>query len=193
MSPIPTRAHPPRSLKVDSYFAPPILNQTHPPSMVLPPGILAFRTITYLLSCLQKPGAMKLSDKASLDDEVRRELRLLDALATLFVRRHEIVAVVRVRSAQPEQGEYLQIVCAHSINDNYNTPPTGNTQSTSGFWELRTTANYRRDKNDPSSGCLGLGEKKQDALVILDDLRDHVNLNAYVQFKNFKLLVEPFS
>jgi hypothetical protein len=181
MSPIPTRAHPPRSLKVDSHFSPPILNQTHPPSIVLPPGILAFRTITYLLSCLQRPGAMKLSDKASLDDEVRRELRLLDALATLLVRRHEIVAVVRVRSAQPEQ------------NDDDNTPQIGNTQSMSGFWELRTTANYRRDKNDSSSGCLGLGEKKQDALVISNDLRNHVKLNAYVQFKNFKLLVEPFS
>jgi hypothetical protein len=104
------------------------------------------------------------------------------------------VAVVRVRSAQPEQGDHLQIVCTRSINDNYDTPPQiGNTQSTSGFWELRTTANYRRDKNDPSSGCLGPGEKKQDTLVILDDLRDHVNLNAYVQFKNFMLPVEPFS
>jgi len=60
----------------------------------IPANILAFRTITKLLSLIQQERAIKASEKRFEDARQRRELQIINALATLAVIEHEVVAVV---------------------------------------------------------------------------------------------------
>jgi hypothetical protein len=56
-------------------------------------AILAFRTITTMLSTIQSPTKIASTVVQRLPNEQRRELRVLDALSAVAVRQHEIVAV----------------------------------------------------------------------------------------------------
>lgn len=135
----------------------------------------------------------------SPDPNVRQELRILVALATVLVRNHEVVSVVALHSERPQQGDNLQpIACTHSTSadDNKEQPipsQMGGVESTLKLiWKLCATANYRRDA-DKSNGSLGGGGrntlKNQDTpMVSMDEaeLREsYVTPNAYVQFNNY--------
>lgn len=68
--------------------------------------LLAFRTIITMLSHIQSPNIQSSTNTpigTSGDD--RRELRVLDALSTVLIRQHEIIAVV----ARPYDGSSLQV------------------------------------------------------------------------------------
>ncbi|KAF8630587.1 hypothetical protein AX17_005399 [Amanita inopinata Kibby_2008] len=145
------------------------------PTTTLPQSILAFRSITTLLSSLRKAGQMNLThiDKASLDREVRQELRILVALATVLVRKHEVVTVVALHSDQPQQGERLQtIACTSSFNDDDDE-------------QLKPShmGNYRKD-NDKSNGSLRARHRDTPPTVPRENLDvgevDHSSLQQYV-------------
>ena len=86
----------------------------------------------------------------------RREVRILSALATVLVRKLEVVAVVPL-SRVSAQGQPLQVVAyAHSYNDNVSQqqePSQPNNKSEP--WEIWTTGNRRLD-DGPENGSLKL-------------------------------------
>jgi len=65
----------------------------NPPLNGIPKNILAFRTITKLLSLIQQERAFRALQPRS-EDNRRLELKLINALATVAVIEHEVVAVV---------------------------------------------------------------------------------------------------
>jgi hypothetical protein len=56
-------------------------------------ALLAFRTITTMLSLIQSPKVNN-TEREVIPHKQRRDLRVLDALSALIVREHEIVAVM---------------------------------------------------------------------------------------------------
>jgi hypothetical protein len=68
-------------------------NRPPQPSRDIPRNILAFRTITKLLSLIQQERAFQALQPRSADNR-RLELKLTNALATVAVINHEVVAVV---------------------------------------------------------------------------------------------------
>ena len=87
-------------------------------------AIYAFRSITTMLAHIHSPTVTTNSGerKHSSKDE-RRELRLLDALAAVAVREHEIVAAV----AKGNAGSSIQVlVSANSVDPALNIPQHSN-------------------------------------------------------------------
>jgi hypothetical protein len=75
-------------------------------------AILAFRTITMMLSLIQHPTEITNSgDKIPLTVEQRNELKLLDSLAAVAVRKDEIVAVM----GQGRNGHNIEVLL--SVNN----------------------------------------------------------------------------
>jgi hypothetical protein len=64
-------------------------------------AILAFRTITTMLSLIQSPTETIISGKNKNPDDQRRELKVLDVFSAVAVRQHEIVAVTAKRDDGP--------------------------------------------------------------------------------------------
>jgi len=169
----------------------------------VPQNILAFRSITTMLSSLRRSGEMNVThtDKTSLDSRVRQELRILVALACVLVRNHEVITVVALR---PREGEHIQTI-ACSVNDDKERPKLpqiGNDETPKHpFWSLFATGNHRRD-NDPSNGSLGVRNQHAPVIPRVDlDIyskfdpssfrQSYITRDAYVQFKTFVL--EPFT
>lgn len=120
---------------------------------MLPQNILAFQTITTLLSGLRKAQEMTLTcvdeDHHHRPRKVRQELRILNALATVLVRKHEVVAVVALHNERPQQGEHEEHIqaIACSLYDEEQPKPsqmcsTSSSNLTSNFWKGWTTGNY---------------------------------------------------
>lgn len=75
-------------------------------------AILAFRTITTMLSLIQSPTeTTSTREKEDFTKDKRRELKILDALSAVAVRRFEIVAVV----AKSYNGSNLEVIA--SVNN----------------------------------------------------------------------------
>ena len=74
-------------------------------------AILAFRTITMMLSMIQSPTTEIRVEEIPKTDVERRQLRVLDALSAVAVRQHEIVAVM----AKSYDGDGLQVLA--SVNN----------------------------------------------------------------------------
>ena len=117
----------------------------------IPRNILAFCTITKLLSHIQQEQAFKVSWNKSLPEN-KEELGLSTAFATIAVIEHEIIAVVTKRTM-----ERIEVVCTPQtpIQDTSIDDP-----STDEHWFLRAldffvTKNPRR--NDPPA-ILPIGE-----------------------------------
>jgi len=93
-----------------------------------PNAVLAFRTITTILSVLQaspidgtRPASLEINNNNSSEKIARRrELRILDALATLLVRDNEVTAVVSKRGAS---GEAVEVVACGNIDASHDSPP----------------------------------------------------------------------
>lgn len=63
------------------------------PKTPIPQEILAFRTITKLLSLVQQERAIEAIETIPQDDQRERELQIINALATVAVTNHQVVAV----------------------------------------------------------------------------------------------------
>jgi hypothetical protein len=59
----------------------------------IPKNILAFRTITTLLHLIQQERQLQITKEEQMTSQDRRQLSLLNALATLAITEHNIVAV----------------------------------------------------------------------------------------------------
>ena len=71
--------------------------------------ILAFCTITTMLSVIQSSVPGVADSELNLSPELWHELRVLDTLAALIVRHHEIVAVI----AKPaDTSAVIQVLCS---------------------------------------------------------------------------------
>ncbi len=148
------------------------------PSERIPRNILAFRTITKLLSQIQQEKAFQVSRlEAKLPQHPERlELRLSNAFATIAVIEHEIVAVVTKRT--PESLKVF--ACPQTpINDG---PPITQLPSRllSQIWHLLITQNYRRSDLQPA--ILSTREPTiDDVRIVTDiDLDDDKKLKLYV-------------
>ena len=69
-------------------------------------AILAFRTITTMLALIQAPIKLTDSQEVVISQDEHRELKVLDALAAVAVRRHEIVAAM-AKDYKGSQAEVL--------------------------------------------------------------------------------------
>ncbi len=155
----------------------PSIPPTCPPEDI-PRNILAFRTITKLLSQIQQEQAFQVSrSEARLSEPHERlELRLSNAFATIAVVEHEIVAVVTKRTR-----ESLKVIaCPQTpINDG---PPITPLPSAflSQIWHLLVTQNYRRSDLQPA--ILSTGEPTIDDVRIVTgiDLDDDEKLKLHV-------------
>jgi hypothetical protein len=112
------------------------------------------------------------------DDEVkRRELRLLNALATIMVREHEIVAVVRKMGGKP--GILEVIACVHLPSDTDElTPAQTDHQNDPNFknvgtqiWRLLATPNPRKpQRTDPEPSTANANSSTADSLFPTSDV-----------------------
>lgn len=103
----------------------------------------AFRTITMMLSSMQSQSqaSIESTTRPEIAKKDRNDLKLLDALSTILIRRHEIVAVV----AKPFDGSKLQVIAsvAHPSNTELFSQPDDDQR----FWSrFITAANPRLDK-----------------------------------------------
>ena len=78
----------------------------------VPDAILAFRTITTMLSLIPSP-IKTTSGQKEFTREQRTELRVLDALAGVIVREHEVAAVM----AKPYNGFNIQVIASVNLNN----------------------------------------------------------------------------
>jgi len=106
--------------------------------------ILAFRTITKLLSLIQQEQAVQVVENIPEDGRRRRELQILNALSTVAVIEHEVVAVVNnldSKMLDPNFDTLSLIAVVKPSNDEnqHITPPK------LPFWRVILTQNYRRD------------------------------------------------
>lgn len=118
------------------------------PSDDIPANILAFRTITKLLSLIQQDRSIEPQETWHPDATKQRELQIINALATVAVIEHEIVAVVNNHYSDvldPELGPPKLSVVA--IVD---PPHEKNIAPPSPSWKVMITQNLRRCTLKPS-------------------------------------------
>ena len=107
-------------------------------------SIKAFRTISAMLSSIPSDRVINVVDRKSERGAKDKELKLLNALATLLVRRNEVAAVA-VTDYDNGLGAIQVIACHHVSSDS----PSGDLifppQPTSFFKKLLATFNPRID------------------------------------------------
>jgi|SRR5271169_2238922 len=150
------------------------------PFQDIPRNILAFRTITKLLSQIQQERAFQVSHSEATRrlPEERLELKLSNAFSTVAVIEHEVVAVVTKRTS-----ETLNVIACTQTSGSINeTPITPSLPSglVSQVWHILVTQNYRR--NDPQPAILPTGEPTlSDARILAGvDLVDDETLKLQV-------------
>ena len=123
-----------------SFDNPPIYLPTSP-STEIPRNILAFRTITTLLSKIQQEHAFQVKPRPILSSQKRQELEISNAFSTLAVFDSDIVAVVTKRT--PYGLDIVASTTQISINEDplitQSESPTG---VVSQVWRL-ISRNYR--------------------------------------------------
>jgi len=112
----------------------------NPPLNDIPRNILAFRTITKLLSLIQQERAFRALQTTAKGNQ-RLQLKLTNALSTLAVIEHEVVAVVNNLNC----GMLDLIAYVEPSNKNPRTTPS---ESSTRHWKVLFSQNYRfRDPN----------------------------------------------
>jgi hypothetical protein len=82
-------------------------------------AILAFRTITTMLSHLQSPTKFASTRSQNLSKDDRKNLKVLDALSAVIVRQHEIVAVM----AKASKGSNIEVFASvNNLETSFNIP-----------------------------------------------------------------------
>lgn len=119
------------------------------PSKEISREILAFRTITRLLGLIQQEQAARTPQNAGgPNSEQRLELKLTNALSTVAVIDHEVIAVVNNRKSGVESGNVCLIAYVEPPND---TPPPESSSLLSGIWRILFSQNFRRDSEDSNT------------------------------------------
>lgn len=151
-----------------------------PPSDVTPAGdlgsklteeekILAFRTITTLLSRVQK-RSLKYDNPGSITVDEHQGLKILNALATALIIEFEVVAVV----ADPGYGDTAKplelLVCTQSTDLEDKCHPSSISGVIDNFWRLIVNKNPR-DDNRVSYDTLTMVEPER-PLNLTDDSQD---------------------
>jgi hypothetical protein len=120
-----------------------------PPLKDVPREILAFRTITRLLGLIQQEQATRASQNTGgPNSQQRLELKLTNALSTVAVIDHEVVAVVNNRRSGVESGKVCLIAYVEPPND---TPPPESSSLISDIWRILFSQNFRRDSEDSNT------------------------------------------
>jgi hypothetical protein len=160
-----------------SRDTPPTVPLLTSPSQEIPRNILAFRTITKLLSQIQQEREFQvLYTEPTLPSKDRLELRLSNAFSTVAVIEHEVIAVV----TKPTH-ESLQVTACTQTSINQGpliTPlPSG---ALSQAWHLLVNQNYRR--GGAKTGIHPTGEPTISEARILAgiDFLDDEMLNLHV-------------
>ena len=107
--------------------------------------ILAFHTITTMLSMIQSPEVTNTEAAEKLTTPQRKELRVLDSLASLATRQHEIVATVSATQISSSSETTIQVILSivnHIDSESALTFPQ-NSEKTWLQWVL--SMNPRRD------------------------------------------------
>lgn len=129
-------------------------------------SILAFRTITTMLSLIQCPIETTQIEPVDISAPKRKELRILDALAALLIREHEKVAVM----AKPD-GKSIQVISVVNLNLN-NSEPVVIEPST---WGIRWLASLNSRHTQPL-----FPENDEDSMRVVDpDTRVHQTLEEH--------------
>lgn len=81
-------------------------------------AILAFRTITTMLSLISSPTKVTITGQKNISDAERHELRVLDALSSVVVRKYEIAAVV----AKRYDGANIEILASVNLENPHINP-----------------------------------------------------------------------
>lgn len=117
----------------------------------IPENILAFRTITTILSKIQQTTSFKYTTVKPSSKEERQELRVLNALATIMVMNHEVVAVVTNQSDVP--GKLEVVICRNLIKDREKLTgiinPQPELQRFGEFWQIFANKNPRKSEDGP--------------------------------------------
>ena len=149
----------------------------NPPLNGIPRNILAFRTITKLLSLIQQERVFEVSySRGILLPEDRLELKLTNAFSTLAVIEHEVVAVVTKHTR-----ELLQVIaCTQtSINQGPLTTPLPSGPM-SQVWHLLFTQNYRRSDAETAIHSTAEATISEAKILAGIDFDDDRTLKLYV-------------
>jgi hypothetical protein len=112
-------------------------------------NILAFRTITTMLARIQQQS-LTLNDIIVENQSDRQKLRILNALATVMVVDHEVVAVV----TSPVDSTQLNVLaCKAPPHSTTELIPPSNQSTTGHLWKLLVSGNPRLD-SQTSVPCL---------------------------------------
>ena len=116
----------------------------------IPRNILAFRTITTILSLIQQERPFKVSHSSATPEGLskvdRQLLKILNAVSNLAVANYDVTAVTTKSS--PETLEVITCTTRHSKYEHPHTYMQSNSQNStkiSKIWELIVTKNFRRD------------------------------------------------
>lgn len=122
-----------------------------PPSAEPPANILAFRTITTLLSLLPRTTPIAPSDnlEGQIDDPaIHQEIKISDAFAHLAAGEHDIAALTTNRSCPDGTSNFKVLASSNKILDSTPTisPKPDGPISSLGVWYLRLTRNFLRNE-----------------------------------------------
>ena len=131
-----------------SCYTPPSIPLPASPSTDIPKNILAFCTITVLLSKIQQERAFRVSSRVPLlAAQDRQQLKLSNAFSTLAVIKDEVVAVVSKFDSDKSLG-LLASINQNATNENLPiaSSPKG---LLSKVWNILFTKNYCWSGSDP--------------------------------------------
>lgn len=152
--------------RIDDSHDTPASIPRNPPLDYVPKNILAFRTITHLLSYIQQNRAFRVTTPSvPAHDNQRLELKLTNAFSTVAVIEHEVVGVVTRRISKT-----LEVVACVQPSDVENPPTTLSkppSKHKSEFWDLIFTHNPRRDEQ-PVPATISTGSIITDASILAD-------------------------
>jgi hypothetical protein len=155
-------------------------------------SIKAFRTITTMLKHIPSHKSLSVVDMppAGCDPKKDKELKLLNALATLLVRSNEVAAVA-VTKHDDGSGNIQVIACHHHVGTHGSCPeltyrqPTSRNTITSIFKNFLVTFNPREDNKNFIS-------KLDSDLPSIIDAEPGVDMPSGINEKDFDKWVETY-
>jgi hypothetical protein len=153
--------------------------------------LLAFHTITTMLSFIQSPASRRLSfvtGPICIERNDRRELRVLDALSAVLIREHEITAAV----APPHyNGSHLQVF-ASVVHPSESLLQHGANSDDQSLWDrfcnLTATLNPRTSKIYGNTDSL----LNNTSLPLIGDYEDKVPRNLITAAKGNVPVLDVF-
>ena len=149
-------------------------------------SIKAFRTIITMLRFIPSAREMTVVYRKPGRGVEDKELKLLNALATLLVRRNEVAAVA-VTNYDGESGDIQVIACHQSSSDSpsgeLTVPQTALSSSISMFWNFRATLNPRKDNDKYGSDHLDILDPKDEIPSDLLETKDVDRIRTYCYVK----------